>query len=113
MKSLLEEEKIEETIKRIPQGSFTVLDFIKIFKALCLKDWKRLVNRFGQFGEKRRYTVTTYLSNRLDLYSQKPHSLLLPFTRYSEGKFKDYRKTTKEEQKHFGSSWIAVFRKKK
>jgi len=112
MKTLLKEEKIEETIKRIPQSSFTVLDFIQVFKALYLEDWKRLVERFGQLGEKRRYTVTTYLSNRLDIYSQKPHSLLQPLTRYSEGKFKDYRKTTKEERKHFGSSWIAVFRKK-
>jgi len=111
-KTLLKEEKIEETIKRLLQSSFTVLDFIQVFKASYSEDWKRLVERFGQFGEKRRYTVTTYLSNRLDIYSQKPHSLLQPFTRYSEGKFKDYRKTTKEEQKHFGSSWIAVFKKK-
>ena len=112
MKTLLKEEKIEETIRKIPQSSFTVLDFIQVFKALYSEDWKRLVERFGQFGEKRRYTVTTYLSNRLDFYSQKPHSLLQPLTRYSEGKFKDYRKTTKEERKHFGGSWIAVFKKK-
>ena len=109
MKALLNEEKIEETIKSLPQSSFTVLDFIEVFKELYLQDWKRLVERFG---EKRRYTVTTYLSNRLDLYSRKPNSLLVPFTRYSEGKFKDYRKVTKEEQKHFGSPWIAVFKKK-
>jgi len=56
--------------------------------------------------------VTTYLSNRLDLYSRKPYSLLVTFTRYSEGKFKDYRRTTKEERKYFGSPWIAVFKKK-
>jgi len=112
MRTLIEEKKIEETIKRIPQSSFTVLDFIEVLKELYPEDWKRLVEKFGQFGEKRRYTVTTYLSNRLDLYSQKPHSILLPFTRYSEGKFKDYRKVTKEEQKHFGSPWIAVFKKR-
>lgn len=112
MKPLLEEKRIEETVKRIPQGSFTVLDFIEVFKALYPEDWERLVERFGQFGQKRRYTVTTYLSNRLDLYSQKPHSLRHPFVRYSQGKFKDYRKPTKEEQEHFGSPWIAVFRKR-
>lgn len=112
MKTLLKEEKIVETIKRISQSSFTVLDFIEIFKVLYLEDWKRLVKRFGQLGEKRRYTVKTYLSNRLDLYSRKPHSLLFPLTRYSEGKFKDYRKTTREERKYFGSPWIAVFRKR-
>ena len=111
MKPLLEEEKIEETIKRIPQSSFTVLDFIEVFKMRYPEDWKRLVERFGQFGQKRRYTVNTYLSNRLDLYSQKPQSLLRPFVRYSEGKFKGYRKLTNEEQKHFGGSWIAVFTK--
>jgi len=112
MKTLLEEDKIERTIKGIEQSSFTVIDFIDTFKVLYSGDWKRLVKRFGQFGERQRYTVTTYLSNRLDLYSRKPYSLLVPFTRYSEGKFKDYRKTTKEERKHFGSLWIAVFRKK-
>ena len=65
----------------MPRSSFTVLDFIQVFKALYAKDWKRLKERFGQFGEKRRYTVSTYLSNRLDLYSQKSHSLLRPFVR--------------------------------
>lgn len=112
MKTLLQEEKIEETIKRIPQSSFTILDFMEVFKELYPEDWKRLVERFGQLGEKRKYTVTTYLSNRLDFYSQKPHSLLLPFTQYSEDKFKDYRRVTKEEQKHFGNPWIAIFKKR-
>jgi len=112
MKQLLEEEKIAQTIKGIQQSSFTVLDFIEAFKQQYPEEWKQLVQRFGQFGEKRRYTVTTYLSNRLDIYSQKPQSLLTPFTRYSKGKFEDYRRTTEEEQKHFGGSWIAVFRKK-
>lgn len=112
-KPIVEEEKIEETIRRIPKDSFTVLDFIEVFKRTYPKDWKRLIKRFGLFGNKRRYTVTTYLSNRLDVYSQKPYSLLHPFTRYSKGKFKDYKRTTAEERKRFGSAWIAVFRKKK
>jgi hypothetical protein len=111
MKVLLEERKIEETIKRISQNSFTVLDFIRVFKVLYPEDWKRLEGRFGEFGEKRRYTVNTYFSNRLDIYSQKPYSLLYPFIRYSEGKLKDYRRTTKEERKRFGSPWIAVRKK--
>jgi hypothetical protein len=113
MKLLLEEEKLENTIKRTPQNSFTVLDFIEAVKKAYPEDWKRLVERFGVFGQEQRYTVATYLSNRLDVYSQKPDSLLHPFTRYSEGKFKDYRRPTEEERKHFGSPWIAVFRKKK
>jgi hypothetical protein len=93
-KPLLGEEKITETITRILQSLFTVLDFIQAFQAMYSKDWKQLVVRFGQFGQKRRYTVTTYLSNRLDIYSQKPDSLLHPFIRYSKGRFKDYRKPT-------------------
>jgi hypothetical protein len=112
LKTLLEEEKVEQTIVAVTGDSFTVLDFIEVFERKYPLDWRRLVERFGQFGSKRRYTVTTYFSNRLDVYSQKPSSLLEPFTRYKQAKFKDYRKTTHEELKAFGSPWIAVFRKK-
>ncbi len=91
----MEEHKIEETIKRVPQGSFTVLDFIEVFRVLYAEDWRGLKGRLGQFGEKRRYTVNTYLSNRPDLYSQKPCSLLHPFTRYSQGRFKDHERGAK------------------
>jgi len=111
-KTLLENEKIVETIRNMPQSSFTVLGFIEVFRSSYPREWERLVQRFGQFGEKRRYTVTTYLSNRLDLYSRQPGSLLLPLTPFSQDKLKDYRRTTKEERKHFGSPWIAVYKKK-
>jgi len=111
-KSLLEKEKIFETVRSVPQGSFTILDFMEAFRSLYPEDWTRLVQRYGEFGEKRRYTVTTYLSNRLDLYSREPGSLLLPLTPYSEDRTKDYRKSTAEERKRFGSPWIAVFRKR-
>jgi hypothetical protein len=112
-KTLLKEEKIEETVRAVAGDSFTVLDFMAIFKEKYPIDWKNLVERLGQFGSKRRYTVTTYFSNRLDVYSQKPNSLLEPFDRYKQAKFKDYRRTTLEERNLFGSLWIAVFRKKK
>ncbi len=111
-KTLLDEDKIAAAIRQIPFRSFTVLDFSVVFKTLYPADWQRLVARFGELGEKRRYTVTTYLSNRLDIYSQKPDSLLQPFTRYSTAGFKDYRRPTKEERQRFGSPWIAVFKKK-
>jgi hypothetical protein len=111
-KVVVEEEKIEETIRTINKDSFTVLDFTEVFKRLYPEVWKQLVEKFGLFGSKRRYTVTTYLSNRLDVYSQKPYSILTPFTRYKQGKFKDYRKTTEVEKKVFGSPWIAIFKKK-
>jgi len=84
-----------------------------VFEEMYPEDWKGLVERFGVLGSKRRYTVTTYLSNRLDIHSHKPHSILLPLMRYKEAKFKDYRKITKEEKKVFGSPWIAIYRKKK
>jgi hypothetical protein len=112
MKNLVEEEKIEDTINRIPQTSFTVLDFIQVFKTLHPEEWHQLVERFGTFGEKRRYTTTTYLSNRLDVYSQKSNSLLIPFARWKQARFKDYRRTTEEEKKFFGSPCIAVFKKR-
>jgi len=100
---IIEEQKIEQTVRNIPKDTFTVLDFIKAFENLYPEEWKRLVERFGLFGSKRRYTVATYFSNRLDVYSQKIRSILVPFTRYKKGKFKDYRKTTEEERKVFGS----------
>ena len=112
-RTLVEEEKIEQTISAVASDSFTVLGFMAIFKEMYPVDWKKLVDRFGQFGSKRRYTITTYLSNRLDVYSQKPGSLLEPFVRYKQAKFKGYRRTTLEERKIFGSLWIAVFNKKK
>ena len=111
-KAIVEEEKIEETIKAIPKGSFTVLDFMNVFGEMYPEDWERLVERFGLFGSKRRYTVSTYFSNRLDTYSHKPQSILVPLTRFKESKVKDYRRTTQEEKRQFGSPWIAVFRKK-
>ena len=110
-KTIIEEKKIEETIKKIRKDSFTVLDFIEVFRRVYPEDWERMVERFGFFGSKRRYTVATYLSNRIDVYSQKLYSILVPFTRYKE-KFKDYRKTTGEEKKVFGSPWIAVYKKR-
>ncbi len=109
---LVEEKKIEETIRNVPKNSFTVLEFIGVFERMYPKEWEMLVERFGLFGSKRRYTVSTYLSNRLYVYSHKPHSILVPFTRWSEGGFKDRRRTTKEEKKFFGSHWISVFKKK-
>jgi hypothetical protein len=111
-RSLLDKEKLVETIKRVPGRSFTVLEFMDVFQSLYPLDWQRLVQRYGLYGEKRRYTVTTYLSNRLDLYSKEPDSLLLPLTSYSEDRSKDYRRPTKEERKRFGSPWIAVFKKR-
>jgi hypothetical protein len=113
MRTVLEKEKLSGAIRKLPQDAFTVLEFIEALKKLHPEDWRNLVERFGQFGQGRRYTATTYLSNRLHLYSQEPGSQLRPFTRYNQGKFKDYRRPSEEEKKLFGGSWIAVFREKK
>lgn len=64
-KAIVEEEKIKESIKNISKDSFTVLDFMDVFREMYSEDWRRLVKRFGLFGSKRRYTVATYFSNRL------------------------------------------------
>jgi hypothetical protein len=102
-KTLLEEEKIERTIRAVTNVSFTVLDFMAVFKMEYPEDWKNLVERFGQFGSKRRYTVTTYFSNRLDVYSQKPSSLLEPFTRYKQAKFKDLEEPHPKKERSLGA----------
>jgi hypothetical protein len=111
-KPLIDESKIEETIRKISATSFTVLDFMEVFEVLHPAEWRMLMERYGLYGDKRRYTATTYLSNRLDTYSQKPHSLLIRFVRYKEGGFRDYSRTTDGERMKFGSPWIAVFRKR-
>jgi hypothetical protein len=51
-KTLLEESKIADTVDEIPGVTFTVLDFEPIFKDLYPEDWRHLVERFGEFGEK-------------------------------------------------------------
>lgn len=112
MKSaILGEEKIIETIEKLPNNSFSILDFMGIFKRSFPHDWKRLVERFGLFGEKKRYTVATYLANRLYVCSHKPGSILKPFCKYTKGKKPDYRRATKEERESFGNHWIAIYRK--
>jgi hypothetical protein len=103
---------IAGTVLAIRKGSFTVLDFSRTFRRKYPKEWRILTSRFGTYGSKRRYTVTTYLSNRLDQYSQKTDSLLVPFVRFKEGRFRGYRRTTAKEKCVFGSPWIAVFRKR-
>lgn len=111
-RTIIEEKKTEETAKNMPEDSFTGLDFMKKSESICPEVWEKLVKRFGLFGSKRKYTLATYLSNRLDTCSHKPYSILIAFTNYSEGRFKDYRKTTEEEKRYFGSPWIAIYRKK-
>jgi len=111
-KPILEERKIIETIEKLTEGSFTILDFMKTFKELFPNQWQKLVERFGLFGEKKKYTVATYLANRLYLYSHKSESCLEPFRKYKKCGKGDYRRTNKKEIESFGSPWIAIYRKR-
>lgn len=97
--ALVEESKIEETIG----GSFTILDFMEAFRELFPNGWGRIVERYGLYGSKRRYTVATYLSNGLYTYLHKPHSTPEPLVKYTGDRTKSYRRATKEEWKVFGS----------
>lgn len=111
-KLILEERKIIETILKLPRSSFTILDFMKTFRELFPDEWQKLTERYGLFGKKKRYTVATYLANRLYIYSYKPESILKPFQKYKKGGKGDYQRATKEERNYFGSPWIAIYRKR-
>jgi hypothetical protein len=111
--ALLPEWKVRETIRAIPTGEFTVLEFADVLAEMYPDDWRMLLARFGTFGEKRRYTISTYLSNRLEEYSRKPASLLEPHPHYGEDRERGYRRPTSQEKRRFGSPWIAVCRKKR
>lgn len=110
-KTLLEERKLVETVGKLHGDSFTVLDFMRTFEGSFPDEWQALVERFGMFGEKKRYTVATYLANRLYTYSHKSESCLMPFRKYADGAKEDYRRATKEERRVFGSPWMAIYRK--
>lgn len=109
--ALLSREEIESTIRSFRKRQFTVLDFADALRHRYPELWRGLVGRFGEFGEKRRYTVSTYLSNRLEEYSRTGDGLLEPHPHYAEGRQKGYRRPTAEERARFGSPWIAVYRR--
>ncbi len=115
MKPLLEEKAIAAVVERIPKSAFTVLEFMKHLEDFHPQVWNSLLERYGIFGQGRRYTAATYLSNRLVAYSQKEEALFHPFRGWQRGRVPpspDYRRPTAEEKKRFGSPWIAVFRKR-
>lgn len=98
-KVLLEESKIIETIEKIQKDFFTIFDFMETFIKLCPEEWENLIRRYGLFGKKRRYTVATYLANRLYTYPHKSNSLLKPFQKYKkEGKEITEKQPKKKEK---------------
>jgi hypothetical protein len=110
--ALLDRDTIESIIKSIRKRQFTVLEFGDALKRRNPVVWQRLASRFGEFGEKRRYTVSTYLSNRLEEYSRLRGGLLDKHPRYREDRERGYRRPTELEKKRFGSPWIAVYRRR-
>jgi hypothetical protein len=106
-------EQIEPVIHQMPDA-FTILDFVETFQELFPDLWQQLVDRYGLYGSGTRYSVLTYLSNRLSSYSKrKAPGLLEPMPvgwKPEEGRY--LRRTTPEEQQHFGSPWIAVYHRR-
>jgi len=98
---IVDEKRIEDTIRSMLGNTFIVLISCRLLWRFILRIEKD-IERFGLFGSGRGYTVSTYFSNRLDVHSQKAHSILAPFARYREGKLKNYRKVP-EEEKIFGA----------
>jgi len=60
-KTIVEEKKIEETVKNIPEDSFTVLDFTEVFRRTYPEEWKRLVERLA-----RAMSDKTYLKHNMN-----------------------------------------------
>jgi hypothetical protein len=110
---LVSTDVIESTIRCLRRRQFTVLDFGDALRRKHPATWKELTDRFGEFGEKRRYTVSTYLSNRLEEYSRRRGGLLQRHARYNENRARGYRRPTEAEKERFGSPWIAVYRKRR
>jgi hypothetical protein len=107
-------EEVEAVISQMPEA-FTILDFADAFAEQFPELWKQLVDRYGLYGSGTRYSALTYLSNRLSSYSRrKTPGLLEPMPvgwAPEEGRY--LRRTTSEERQHFGSSWIAVYRRRR
>ena len=53
-KTIVEEKKIEETIKNIPEDWFTAIDFTEAFRRNYPGEWKRLVERLARALDFRR-----------------------------------------------------------
>ena len=106
-------EQVETVIRQMPDA-FTILDFADAFAEQFPDLWQQLVDRYGLYGSGTRYSALTYLSNRLSAYSKrKTPGLLEPMPvgwKPEESRYR--RRTTAEERQRFGSSWIAVYRRR-
>jgi hypothetical protein len=55
VKTFLEEEKIRDTIERIPKNTFSVLDFITVFREAYRKNGSTCLSGLVNFGEAKVY----------------------------------------------------------
>jgi hypothetical protein len=110
---LVPDDELEATIKRMPDG-FTVLDFADRFAEMFPPRWTELVDRYGLFGSGTRYSVLTYLGNRLSSYSRRKRTnLLLPTPQGWEPRPGPFlRRSTHTERERFGSPWIVIYRRR-
>jgi len=110
---LVPDAELEATIRMMPMA-FTVLDFADVFAESFPLRWAQLVDRYGLYGSGTRYSVLTYLGNRIGSYSRRKEPNLLEPTPSGwtpeEGPF--LRRTSPEERKRFGSHWIVVYRRR-
>jgi hypothetical protein len=109
---LLTYEMIASTIPRIPASEFTVLDFIDAFQLAYPQIWKQIEDRYGTYGEKRQYTSSCYISQKIQRFSWKDQELLEPHTPWTVDKEKDFRFPSDKEKERTGGRIIAVYRKK-
>ncbi|MCJ2520415.1 MAG: hypothetical protein LN412_05645 [Candidatus Thermoplasmatota archaeon] len=61
---LVSDEQLEPVIQEMPEA-FTILDFATAFERLHATVWAHLEERYGLYGSGTRYSVMTYLSNRM------------------------------------------------
>ncbi len=103
-------DQLEAVLRRMAE-SFTVLDFCQAFEETFPNLWQQLVEHYGLYGSGTRYSVLTYLSNRLSSYSRRKTPGLLEPTpkgwKPVEGRY--LRHSTADERQHFGSPWIVVY----
>jgi len=72
-KTIVEEKNIEETTKNIPRDSFTVLDFMEVFRSMFPEDWEDLAKDLD-FSEAKEDTLWRRTFRISLMYTRKNHA---------------------------------------
>ncbi len=109
---LIPDDELEAVIGSMP-GGFTVLDFADRFAAEYPARWDEPTERYGLYWSGTRYSVLTYLGNRLSGYlRRKEPGLLEPAPRgWKPEESRFLRRPTRSERERFGSPWMVVYRR--